>query len=256
MRKTAYDANFYSARSGGSIASAREILPVVKRYIDPTSVVDVGCGNGTWLKIWRDLGVENFIGIDGDYVDRNQLLIPQERFLPMNLAAPAHLDDQFDLVQSLEVAEHLPSSSAETFITFLCSLGPVILFSAAIPYQGGTNHLNEQWPAYWADLFSRQGYLPFDVIRDHVWDNSKIDWWYAQNTLLFVKTTKSTLMQEVSLSPASSRSLSRVHPRVWHLKNEQPVPLRKLIPMIPVSALLFAKTCYHRLKQKLSLQRR
>jgi len=248
MRKTAYDADFYSVKSAGSIASAREILPLVKRYIDPASVVDVGCGTGTWLKIWRDLGVENVIGIDGDYVDRNKLLIPQERFLSMDLAAPKHLDDQFDLVQSLEVAEHLPPASAETFISFLCSLGPVILFSAAIPYQGGTNHVNEQWPAYWADLFSRHDYLPFDVIRDHVWDNGKVDRWYAQNTFLFVKTTKS-----LPLSPSSSRSLSRVHPKLWHLKNEQPVPLEKLIPMIPASALLFAKTCYHRLKRKFNL---
>jgi SAM-dependent methyltransferase len=257
MHKPAYDANFYSVKSSGSISSAQEILPLVKRYINPASVVDVGCGTGTWLKVWRDLGIENLLGIDGDYVSRDQLLIPQDRFLPMNLATPAPLDQQFDLVESLEVAEHLPPSAAEAFISFLCSLGPVVLFSAAIPYQGGTNHVNEQWPAYWADYFSRHGYLPFDVIRDPVWDNRKVDWWYAQNTLLFVKTTKLTSLPDLSrLTPAGLQSLSRVHPRKWHVKNEQPVPLEKLVPMIPVSALLFAKTYYHQVKQKLHRPRK
>jgi hypothetical protein len=196
--------------------------------------------------------VENVIGIDGDYIDRNELLIPQDHFRPMDLAAPTHLDDQFELVQSLEVAEHLPASTAETFISFLCSLGPVILFSAAIPYQGGTKHLNEQWPEYWAELFSHHDYFPFDVIRDQVWDNSHVNWWYAQNALLFVKTEQFKTLRnpdQLPVFPSNLRSLSRVHPRKWQSKNESAVPLEQLIPMIPVSAFDFAKRVYSKVQR-------
>lgn len=71
----------------------------------------------------------------------------------------------FDLAVSLQVAEHLPPSSAKGFIDSLAKLAPVVLFSAAIPLQAGAEHLNEQWPEYWAALFKTHDYLPIDCIR-------------------------------------------------------------------------------------------
>jgi hypothetical protein len=84
----------------------------------------------------------------------------------------------------LEVAEHLPADSAPTLIDSLVSLGPVILFSAAIPFQGGTHHVNEQWPEYWARHFS-----PRDIMRTvrRRFGVHDVEWYYAQNILLYVE---------------------------------------------------------------------
>jgi hypothetical protein len=67
----------------------------------------------------------------------------------------------------------------------LTSLAPVVLFSAAIPFQGGLNHVNEQWPDYWAALFAAHGFRVADVLRWRIWNDAQVTWWYKQNILLF-----------------------------------------------------------------------
>lgn len=230
-----YDSKFFSAQASGSLRSAREVISVVREMIEPRSVVDVGCGVGTWLKVWQDLGVEKTLGIDGDYVQADQLLIPQDRFRPMNLSTPTKLETYFDLVESLEVAEHLSESSADGFVSFLCSLGKVILFSAAIPLQEGTHHINEQWPEYWAELFLSKGYVPIDGIRDRIWNNPNVDSWYCQNTLIFVEAQhRATLpgLQALPVVPPHGPP-ARVHPRQWMARNERASHLEKLLKALP-----------------------
>ncbi|MGA7394345.1 MAG: methyltransferase domain-containing protein, partial [Terrimicrobiaceae bacterium] len=182
--------------------------------VQPSTVIDVGCGVGTWLAVLTESGVPDVWGIDGDYVDRSLLQIPRERFLPHDLTMPIHLERRFDLVLCLEVAEHLPADSAPTLVDSLVGLGPVIVFSAAIPYQGGTHHLNEQWPEYWTRLFAARGYAPVDNVRRQIWQLDDVQWYYAQNILLFVErgylNTNSFLRREAENTPATPLSL--VHP--------------------------------------------
>lgn len=187
---TVYTENFFRELREGARRSAREIVPIVVRLLRPESVVDVGCGLGTWLSVFAENGVGTILGIDGAYVDRASLEILGETFLPHDLSQPLRLDRSFDLATSLEVAEHLPEEHAETFVDSLTRLAPVVLFSAAIPYQGGTNHVNEQWPEYWAALFEKRGYVPVDCIRKQVWQNGQVEWWYAQNILLYVEESR------------------------------------------------------------------
>jgi SAM-dependent methyltransferase len=182
-----YTNQFYTGQCEGSLRSAREIVPLVVSLTRPRSVVDVGCGIGTWVKMFQDNGIPDVMGVDGAYVHRDRLLICQDRFLAVDLRKPFRMSRQFDLAVCLEVAEHLPECCAETFVESLVALGPLVLFSAAIPYQGGTHHVNEQWPEYWAARFLKHDYVPVDCIRRRIWNHPDVEPWYAQNTLLFVK---------------------------------------------------------------------
>jgi SAM-dependent methyltransferase len=249
MTKTIYTSAFYSTYASDSISSAEEILGVVKDIVQPSSVVDVGCGIGTWLKVWKDWGVEQITGIDGEYVDRGKLLFPRERFAAMDLTSPLASGERFDLVQSLEVAEHLPAKSAEAFVSFLCSLGPVVLFSAAIPYQGGTDHINEQWPEYWAELFNTHGYVTVDAIRDRVWANPRVAYYYAQNALLFVHSdhVERLGLQGWKQSSKMSAALSRVHPRAWLEIQEKAPKLERIAQVLPRSSYDFASRSFRKL---------
>lgn len=184
-----YTKSFYEQMRNGATRSAEVIVPLVLQLVPVRSVLDVGCGDGSWLSVFRKLGVEDILGIDGDYVDQDFLQIPKDHFQAFDLTKPFSLGRIFDLVISLEVAEHLPSDCAGAFVESLTRIAPLVLFSAAIPFQGGNHHLNEQWQDKWADLFQTHGYLPVDFIRKRIWQNDSVDWWYAQNTLLFAQVS-------------------------------------------------------------------
>ena len=184
-----YSEGFYKAQKHGSGISARKILPIVFEQLSfmPNNVVDVGCGTGTWLEACEHLGITDYIGMDGNYVNRESLLIDKKKFIPIDLDTDFSLDRIFDLVISLEVAEHLSKNSSRQFIENLTKLGDVVLFSAAIPGQGGTNHINEAFPDFWISLFESNGFYPIDVVRKQIWDDKEIDFWYRQNILIFAR---------------------------------------------------------------------
>lgn len=212
-----YDSAFYNSQTEGSLNSAKQVLPLVQEWTHPNSVVDVGCGTGAWLSVWQELGIRDYLGIDGQYVERHQLLIPPETFLAKNLVEPFRLNRKFDLAMSLEVAEHLPPTSADSFVESLLQLSDVILFSAAIPFQGGTGHLNEQWTGYWVERFQQRGYAAIDCLRHRIWNNQNVEPWYSQNAMLFIK---SDCLQDYSRLPKSELEdptplLNIVHPRAY-----------------------------------------
>jgi SAM-dependent methyltransferase len=237
-----YSNRYYETIGTGSLASAREVLPIILEFVQPRSVIDVGCGVGTWLSVFRECGIDDYLGVDGDYVDRKMLMIPEDCFIPHDLTVPFRIERKFDLAISMEVAEHLPPESAKGFVESLVRLAPVILFSAAVPYQGGTDHLNEQWPEYWAELFRQHEYAPIDCVRARVWRNEAVDWWYAQNAFVYVKRnqldTSAVLRAELERTPVPI--LSAVHPTNYihyvNASNPRNMPLSKIVSALPVVA--------------------
>ena len=162
----------------------------------PRSVVDVGCGTGTWLHVCKESGVGTILGIDGDNVDLNSLHIDRTEFKSFDLTKPLALDQAFELAICLEVAEHLPEASADQLVDTLCRLSDRILFSAAMPEQGGQNHLNEQFFDYWKDKFNQRGYLCRDAFRNTIWNDTRVDAWYRQNMYLVEKVQNTPVTQE------------------------------------------------------------
>jgi SAM-dependent methyltransferase len=150
------------------------------------SVVDVGCGLGTWLRVFRESGVEDIFGVDGEYVNRDKLEIPMSSFATHDLAQPLDLSRSFDLAISLEVAEHIAPEFANIFVQSLTRLAPIVLFSAAVPGQGGKHHVNEQWPEYWVAQFAAQRFVAVDCLRFDLLGHSQVEYWYQQNTVIFV----------------------------------------------------------------------
>lgn len=182
MERTNYTSVFFTGQRDASLQSAQAAVPGLIRLIEPKVVCDVGCGIGTWASAFAEHGCRVF-GYDGDYVDRSMLMI--EDFRAADLTGPLDRFDPADLAVCLEVGEHLPESAAEQLVATLTSISPAVAFSAAIPEQGGTDHINEQWQSWWGALFAERGYTAVDAL-DWLWGLEDVAPWYRQNMVLYV----------------------------------------------------------------------
>jgi SAM-dependent methyltransferase len=188
-----YDHAFYEGQMDGSYDSAQIVVPLIFDAIMPTSVLDVGCGVGNWVAAFERAGCGVAHGMDGPWVKKEDLKVRPEQFTSFDFEAaqmpfaPKLPQSHYDLVCSFEVAEHIPDQLADSLVEFMTSIGNVVVLGAAIPLQGGTRHINEQWPSYWAAKFEARGYKSCDFLRPVLWQNRNVLPWYRQNTVGYFK---------------------------------------------------------------------
>lgn len=186
-----YTEHYYRRISEGAIQSAKEVYSVLDEMgVKHDSVIDIGCGVGEWNN-----DNPGYIGVDYKTPVKS-LMIPRERYFDCDLEKNTHIDidKKFDLALCLEVAEHLNEHRAVSLVNMLCDLSDKVLFSAAIPKQGGTGHINEQWQTYWADIFAKFGFYPAKKqLRERIMFNDKIELWYKQNIVLYEKGGKGSI---------------------------------------------------------------
>lgn len=192
---TLYNTDFYATRDADTHYAADRILSLVIEQIPRIhSAVDICCGVGTWLAALKNRAVDDVHGVEGPWLDKSKLVIPPNQFTSFDFGTSVSLDlhRRFELAICIEAAEHIQPKFAADFVRLLTGLSDRVLFSAAIPGQGGYGHVNEQWPMYWAALFEQHGYAPVDTLRQQIWSDPRIQWWYRQNVMLFVKGGKSS----------------------------------------------------------------
>ena len=216
--KKYYDKDFFAELEDGSYLSAKKILPLVQDVFNPSSVLDIGCGVGYWLQVWKeDLKVDDILGIEGTYMTNELFRIDTKYLKTADLKLPLNLSRKYDLVMSMEVAEHIPGNCADIFIDNLVKAGNIILFSAAIIGQIGTYHINEQMPEYWAKKFLSRDYVPVDYLRPKIWNDPQIQYWYRQNTLLFIRRSVLDDFPQLKFAAAATDPgfLVRIHPEKY-----------------------------------------
>ena len=224
-----YDDAFYRRQVAGSYLSAKKYMQILWPLLQPQAAIDVGCGRGAWLKALKERGASQLVGFDGDWNSQQNMIDPAITFHAGDLNAPfaAGFSQRFDLAISLEVAEHLEEASAAGFVRSLTALSDVVLFGAAYSGQGGTHHINEKPHHYWARLFESHQYLPFDLFRPIVWGDPEVEYWYQQNTFLYVRHHSDPFLKLVGAgqSPVkNSLFLNCLHPTLYELYvNKQPV---------------------------------
>lgn len=218
MPDVIYDDAFYSEQGDGSARSASLIVPLIMEMSHPRSVFDLGCGRGHWLQAFRAAGVPEIHGTDGPWLDPQCLAIDAGHFTPFDFAkdpgTPQTPLRRYEIATSFEVLEHMDFETSTKAVSFLSTLSDVLIVGAAIPSQGGTGHINEQWPSYWYDRFRAEGYECYDCIRPQIW-NSEVDWWYAQNTIVYARGERRFGVREYALRIAAqvpTTPLPLVHP--------------------------------------------
>jgi SAM-dependent methyltransferase len=233
---TGYSDEFYRSLDATSQVSARAILPLLFDLAPVESVVDVGCGDGAWLAVALDCGARDILGLEGPWIEEARLKIAPQQLRRVQLDRQFGIERRFDLAMSLEVAEHLPPERAAGFVAELTRLAPLVLFSAAVPGQAGVHHVNEQWPAYWAQLFAAHGYRPIDVLRYRVWNDPAVAFWYKQNLLLFAASSALARFPKLAAAAAASPEdpIALIHPDLYRRRLREAQPsLGRWLKMAP-----------------------
>ena len=179
-----YKPQFYEKLRTHGSNFAEIIIPMLCKKKKIKTVLDVGCGNGSFLLKCLELGCR-VRGFDGRHVIKN-LLIPANRFTVKNLQNKFEIKNKYDLVVTLEVAEHLDKKYKDNFIDSLCMAGDMILFSAAQVGQPGIHHVNCQPLEYWINEFSKRGFI-FDIETTGYMRLIEIHGWYRRNAMLFYR---------------------------------------------------------------------
>jgi hypothetical protein len=176
--------NYNHSKNAHSTHGPEVALPLILDQI-PNSLLDVGCGTGTWMRSAKKLGVPIVFGVDG--------ICPEERFYGDNefqkidFRAPWKLNERYEVALCLEVAEHIEKEYAEQFIQNIVAHADKIYFSAACPGQIGDHHVNCQWPQYWQKVFNKYGFVCSDKVRWKIWNASEVEPWYRQNLFIAEK---------------------------------------------------------------------
>lgn len=236
---TLYDQSFYDEQILGSLGSARVVLGHLSSLWRPNSVLDIGCGRGAWLAAWRELGVDDLLGIDGPWNRQDMLVDAQVPFRAENLEAPVDPGRRFDLAMSIEVVEHLSPVAGAAVVRSLTAAADVVLFSAAFTGQGGVNHIHERYHSYWGGLFAALGYGVHDLLRPRFWGDARVQPWHRANIFLFVKEGHPLAVRLAHAGVSQLRDLAFmdcVHP--WLYERSRPGTLafrdhmRELLPSL------------------------
>lgn len=212
---TLYNQEFYNEEGSAALAASEIIMSYVLSKLECRSVVDFGCGTGEWLNACKKISdgkINTVLGLDGEYVEEF-LVLNRNEFYATDLTSDIQLNLKFDLAISLEVAEHLPQKYARQFVQNIVRHSDIVLFSAAVPYQSGMAHVNEQYPSYWEKVFTEFGYVVCDCIRKRFWNDKRIPFYYRQNILFFVK--KGLESEIKKLFNYDDEALDIVHPELF-----------------------------------------
>lgn len=231
--------------------SAEAIITELSHYIKPATVVDVGGGIGVFLSVYKNRGAREVLNIDRDWVPEDLLQIDKNNFLRHDLTKPPHFKKRYDLAICLEVGEHLDKRYSYTLVKTLTSLSDVVLFSTAIPGQGGTHHVNEQWPQYWAIKFEKFGFVPIDVLRYKLWYNNKIAVFYRQNIFIYIKKNKLKNYAKLkNLYKSGEKVIPLVHPVLYNTVSDyKTIPVKRLIKGV---IYLPKRTLKHSIKKQVN----
>lgn len=227
-----YNDTFFDYIDDGARRSAQAFIGLLQDWLDPQSVLDLGCGRGVWLDEWHRAGIQTVHGVDGDYVNRTSLAIAPDSFSAKDLTKPVHLDRKFDLAQSLEVGEHLPFEASDALVDSLTGAADRVLFSAAVVGQGGEFHVNEQPLSFWQDKFAARGYRAYDCIRPHLKGHSDVEPWYRYNAVLYVNDAGRAGLPEAVTSCAISegQKVRNAGDLKWRLR-------RRIVSHLPQAAV-------------------
>ena len=185
---TGYYAHHRSAYHGWGVRCGEDLV----RRFQARSVADFGCGIGSYLRGAMLAGLDPHClwGCDGnvDFSARFMHPLVFSCVEKHDLTMPLKITKR-DVALCVEVVEHLPESAGETLCTTVANAtGRVLIWSAAVPGQGGEGHINEQPSEHWERKFWGRGLRVSEhesIALREAWKDLGAEWWIYRNVRVF-----------------------------------------------------------------------
>lgn len=153
--------------------------------------LDLGAGDGYYSYALRETGT---LAYAVEVSEEAAEFVKEEVWLLVwDLREPLRLEETYDLVLCIEVAEHLPEWSADTLCdTIARHASGLVVFTAAPLNQGGHGHVNCQPLEYWIGRLKTRGLAYLEDETMH----ARSSWlrilgkslpWLSKNVMLFHK---------------------------------------------------------------------
>jgi len=224
-----FNDEYHAAQLEEAARSAAVVVPLLVELLPSThSVVDAGCGTGAWLHEFQLRGSSTVMGLDGADIPPRFLQIDPSEVLRVDLTQPLPTLPRFDVALSLDVGSCIPSDMARQFVNNLTRLSDLVVFSAAVPGQSTHPAVNERWPSYWSALFTQSRFVCFDLLRERLWYDQRVDWHYAQNMLIFASEFRTDLVDHLLAIRRGPGVLDIIHPRAFEFVQADAKPGRDM----------------------------
>ena len=143
---------------------AAALADVLRLLYKPAVVADVGCNSGLYLEGFRDAGCQ-VMGFD---CDDEALALAAVPVTKIDITSFKPIDFRADMALCLEVLEHIPAEKEDAALLNLCTVSDTIIFSAAVPGQGGDGHINCQPKQHWIDKFEELGFRAAEAEAEYI----------------------------------------------------------------------------------------
>jgi hypothetical protein len=186
-----YTKEWYLSISESSYVSATHMLGYIFHSIGfiPRSIIDIGGGAGAFAAPFYEAGIKDITILDGEWVKDAVQFLPPNCFIYHDLTKPYFPTRKYDMAICCEVIEHIDDQHSDTVLDTITRCSDVCLWSAALPGQGGLNHVNEREESYWEEKFLHRGFIKFDILRNRLthFNDNFISFWYRQNIMFYCR---------------------------------------------------------------------
>jgi SAM-dependent methyltransferase len=194
-----YDDDFYRGNQDEGLKLAEWFVPLLRDTFQFQSLLDVGCGTGHYLLACQKSGVADVFGIEGSPHAFKHLLVANSLVVKHDLRQPYTFNRRWDVVLSIEVAEHIDDVDTGNYVKILCDGGDIVIITAAPLGQGGTRHINEHSREWWTEKFAVAGYgydkesteKLIQGSRKAKAANKHVTSWFEPNIMVFRRTSPS-----------------------------------------------------------------
>lgn len=162
MQKDNYTIDYFQKLNMDETIQAERLADkILEIYAPISSLVDIGCATGLYIRPFLAKGVEAY-GVDSaeEAKDPSVVQVDPERIETEDIRSfyNPEPEELLDIALCIETLEHIPAADADKAVRNIASFSDTLIISAAKPGQAGDHHHNCQPKEYWEEKFSKHGF--------------------------------------------------------------------------------------------------